>query len=190
MAYEDYTIKQFEDAWFKNDRTLMNDETFDLVYTEFIDTAQLYRTDEFEKVSYIYFLNTRINKIKLCIKAQKEFVETFGVPYPENFEIFKKHGYSIKWKNSKEDFFNQLKKVELSETRYTAQIESKIKELEDIRKKKPKEEITEKQKRENWVRMINTLRKIGWVIQKESDTVQDLSVMILQQNEENKTLEK
>lgn len=167
----------------------MNDEVFDQVYTQYIDTAQLYQSEEFEKVTYITFLTNRINSVKLSIVGQKLFLKEFGQPYIPNFDLFKKFGHRLKWNEDTESFIAQLDKVELREKLQIAQLEAKMKELHTLRESKPKEEITEKQKKEGWIRMINTLRKVGYVIDKDKDSVEDLSVMVKQQIEENKTSE-
>jgi hypothetical protein len=184
MPFENYTVRQFEDAWFRNDRTLMDDDEFKTVYTEYIDTAGLYVSEEFDKVSYIHFLNNRINFVKVSCKIQREFIEEFGQPYIENFEPFKDKGYYLKWNDDKEDFLKQIERIEAQEIKYISEVEKEIKELIEIRKKRKTKNSTPKQSRESFVRMLNSLGKNGYKIDRDKTTVEDLAYMIKQQHEE------
>lgn len=177
--YEDYTIKQFENAWFKNDYSELSKDNFDIVYNEYVDTAGLYEAEEFERVTYIHYLNGRINSIKLSIALQKEFIELFDTPYLD-FSVFSKFGHSLKWKDKK-DFISQLDKVELKEKKFISQLEIKKKELLDSRKKKIAKEVTIKQTRESFVRTLISLRKIGYKIDNFKTTVEELALVIKQQ---------
>ena len=95
------------------------------------------------------------------------------------------------WRN-KEDFLAQLKRVELKEAKYISKLETSIKELMDAREKREKEkdknQIKKINPRENWIRTINSLGKIGYKIDKRSTTVEDFAYMIKQQSEEYKSI--
>lgn len=188
--YENYTVREFENAMFRNDRTVMTEEIYTEVYSEYIDTAQLFETEEFQKVAYIHNINGRINTIKLSIKLQKEFLLEFGIPYKEGFKIFKKFGYIVFWKddcNNSKEFLASLDRIEAMEKKYVNEVENCIKLLIDFRAAKgKKEDQPVKIKRESWIRTINFLGKIGYKIDKDKETVEDLSLMIKQQNEDNK----
>lgn len=187
--YENITIRQFENALFRNDRTVLNEEQFKEVYTEYIDTAGLYETEEFQKVSYIYYLNNRINSLNIAIRLQLEFLNEFKFPYVENFKFFKKFGHKLEWKNDHKAFIAQLEKVKLRESKYNTMLESSIKELKLMREKKEKTpEKTSEQTLVSWTRTINSLRKIGWKIDKDTDTVMELAIIIKQQTEETEAL--
>lgn len=185
MAFENYTIKQFMSCWFKQDYTEISEEEFNIVYTEYIDTAGLFETEEFEKVVYIHFINGRINTVNIFIRLQREFIKEFNMPYLKGFELLKDKGYILKWNESIEDFETQLVRIEMQEKRYVSELENCIKELIDFRKTKGKsEEHPLKKKRENFIRTINTLGKVGYKIDRNKDTVEDLALMIKQQFEE------
>lgn len=185
MAFENYTIRQFMQAWFNQDTSVMSIEEFDNVYTEYIDVAGLFQSEEFDKVVYIHFLNGRINTVNIFIRLQREFIKEFNIPYIEGFELLKDKGYILKWNNSIDDFENQLLRIEAQEKRYISELENCIKELIDFRKTKGKsEEEPLKKKREGFIRTLNTLGKVGYRIDKDKDTVEDLALMIKQQFEE------
>ena len=185
MAYECYTIQQFEDAQFKGSRDVMNDTEFKLVYDEYIDTAGLYDVNELEQLSYIYFINNRINHTKISITLQTKFILQFGEPYKPNVESINKLGYNLTWNKDLSDFLEQMQVILESEMHFDDILANSRKELSDYRESKPKQEKpTEKQSRESWIRMINSLRKIGWKINKDRDTVESLALTIKQQMEE------
>lgn len=188
MAYENYTINQFKKAWFKEDYSEMSKEQFDIVYTEYVDTAQLFLTEEFEKVSYIHYINNRINSIKMAIRLQREFLNEFDIPYIKGFDFFKKFGHIIFWNNEKEKFLNALKIVETKEKKYISKLENEIKSLKENRLKKRKGEVTIKQKQQDFIRLIISLGKLNYKIDNDKTTVEELALMILQQKEENEAI--
>lgn len=185
MAFENYTLKQFEDAWFKGDRDVMTQSVFDEVYSEYIDTAELWQSEEFDKVSYIHFLNNRINTVRLSVTLQKKFIDEFEVPYKPGFELLKKNGHYLKWNDSVEDFVKQLDKVENREKKYISELENEIKNLVTLRKNKNGgKEKTPKEQRQSHLRTVNSLGKIGFKIDKDKITVEEYALMIKQQSEE------
>lgn len=189
MAFENYTIKQFMDAWFKDDYSEMSKDEFDLCYSEYVDTTGLFATEMFDKVTYIHFLNNRINSVNLEIKLQKDFLKEFGVPYKEHFEWFlNSFGYDLSW-TDEQSFLKMLDRVEIEDKQYTAELERNIKELKELKRQQDKgEEPTKKQSRESFIRTVNSLGKIGYKIDNWKTTVEELSLMIKQQMEENKNV--
>lgn len=190
MAYEDITINQFIKAWFKGDRTVMDEPTFQTVYTEYIDTAALYETDEFNQVTYIHYLNNRVNSIKIAIRLQKEFINNFDIPFINDLAFFKKFGHIVYWNNDKERFLETLDKVENKEKRYISELEKAIKNLKDTRLKKNKGERTVAETRAGFIKTLISLGKIGYKIDRDSTTVEELALMIKQQTEENESIKK
>lgn len=185
MAYENYTIKQFENAMFKDDRSVMTEDVYDEVYNEYVDTAKLYEEEEFNRVSRIKYLNNRINTISLGIRLQRGFIDNFDVPYLEGFKVFKDNGHIIVWKN-KDHFLETLRRIEVKEKKYISEVENAIKLLYEFRKKKNTTEQPVKIKRESFIKTINTLGKIGYKIDKFSNSVEDLALMIRQQKDDSK----
>lgn len=191
MAFEDYTLRQFEKAWFKRDYSEIPEEIFKEVHTEYIDTAGMYDQDEFDRVSYIQFLNGRINYIKMFIRLQREFLSDFGVPYNLSFEKIKdKYGYLLSWTGDKNIFENTLKFIESNERKFVGKIEVKIKELKDLRAAKLKsnpvldDDKKLKKERESYMRTKNTLGKVGFKIDTDKTTVEEFALMIKQQKED------
>ena len=194
MAFENYTILQFIDALYKDDRSVMSEDELNIVYDEYVDISELYDIERLQDSKYIHFLNNRINSVKMAIKLQKMFLEEFGVPYEQEFIFFRRFGYIIKWKD-KESFLIQLEKIENGEKKFISQLEGKVKEFIEKEEKKLKEKEDEekegkvtkiKQSRGAFISMLNSLRKIGWVLDKQKDTVEDLAYAIKSQLDENK----
>lgn len=185
--YENYTIRQFINAMYKNDRSVMSDEEFHNVYTEYIDTTGLYDSDDFNKSAYIYYLNNRINSIKLAIRLQKEFLQNFGVPYLQELKFFNRFGHFLTWKDE-QNFLSQLTNIETKEKKYISQLEANIKQLTEKRHKKKPEEKTIEQSRGKFIRMLNSLGKANYRIDNDKTTVEELAYMIKQITEDSKNI--
>lgn len=196
MAYENYTIDVFENAWFKKDYSVLSESEFDIVYAEYQDTSGLFLTDDFEKRSYIAHLNQRINYVKIFIRLQREFMKEFGAPFNRDFEMFKhEYGYALKWRNDLDDFEQQLKKVETREGKHISSLEVAMKELNDAKEKSKKnkkqvqEEDSLKTSRLSFIRMRNSLGKVGFQLDKYVTTVEELALMVKQQLEEQEQIQ-
>jgi hypothetical protein len=184
--YEDITVRQYMNALFKGDRSVMNDEETRQCNIEYIDTAGLYETEEFNRECYIQHLTTRVNVITISLKLQRDFLEEFGTPYLPALKDLQKFGHNILW-TTKEKFLKDLIRVEKLEKSYISQLEIKIKELEDYKRKKDSgKPETIAVNRGSFIRTINSLGKIGFKIDMNSTTMEELAYMIKQQLEENK----
>lgn len=185
MAYEKYILKDFRDAIFNGERSVIKEDEFKIVYNEYIDTSELYEKEEFGKTARIHYLNGRVNYIKIAIKLQLGFLDNFDIPYIKEFEGFKKYGHVLRWKRDKDNFLQQLKNVEQREERYEDEVNNEIKLLYDMRLKKQKKEYSLKESRGNFIRTFNSLGEIyhnlSW-----NTTVEDYSYMIKQQTDRNK----
>lgn len=184
--YEDITVRQFMNAQFKSDRSVMNEEQFKQCYNEYLDTTGLYETDIFNKECYIQFLTNRINVIKIGIKAHVDFVNEFGVPYVEELKIFNQYGHFPVWKGDKEKFIKDIQRIGKLENVYISQLEAKVKELEETKEKREDIPIKKDSGRGNFIQTLNSLGKVGYKIDKDSTTVEELAYMIKYQLEENK----
>jgi len=136
MAYENFTIRQFEKAWLGKDYSEISKDVFETVYYEYIDTTMAYMSSHFDKVVYIRLLENRINTIGKFITLQTIFLEEFGQPYTEAFEIVKEFGYSIKWKGDRELFLDQLISMKEQESSVESDLKISVKELQDLQKKR------------------------------------------------------
>lgn len=190
MAYEKYTVEQFMSAWFSKDYSVLNEEEFTIVYAEYQDTSGLFLTEDFEKQSFIHHLNARINYVKMFVRLQRDFIKEFDIPFIRDFEYFKtEYGHYLIWKGDLKDFKKQLDSVESREVQNTVFLEEKIAELNESRKNKGKvkqndSEETLKKSRESFIRMLNSLGKIGYTLDKKTTTVEELALMVKQQMEE------
>lgn len=191
MAYEKYNIEQFMSAWFDKNYSELPENEFNIVYAEYQDSSGLFMTEDFEKKGYIHHLNSRINYVKLFILLQRQFLLEFDMPFIRDFDTLKEeYGYVLFWRNDVEDFQKQLDKIERREIKHSSLLEEKIKELNDSRiknqkKQKPIEDSEAlKNSRISFIRMMNSLGKIGYIINKKTTTVEELSLMIKQQLEE------
>lgn len=196
MAYEDYTLRQFEKAWFKKDYSEMSKEVFNEVYNEYVEAAGLFNSEDFELVCGIQFLNHRINFISMFIELQLKFMKEFKIAYSPIFELVKeKYGHVLIWRGKIKDFKEQLEKVKLREKKYITIVESKIQELDEKRerdKKLVKQDETPESKlkktRESYIKTFVSLGKIGYKIDRDTTTVEDYASMIKQQFEEYKLM--
>lgn len=191
--FENFTVKQFEQAWFKKDRSVISEDDFKIVYSEYQDTSGLFLTDDFEKRSYVLHLYQRNNYVKLFIEFQREFIRSFSMPFLrlEDLLSFKnKYGYVLKWNSDLEDFEDQLQTIESREIKFETTLDEKLKDIKDSREKKSNVnsdesyEVSTKNTRVSWLRMINSLNKLNYKIDKPVTTVEELSLMIKQQMEE------
>lgn len=185
------------EAWFSKNYTNLSEADFKIVYSEYQDASGLFLTEDFEKKSFINHLSQRINYVKLFVRLQREFIAEFEMPFIRDFgKIKEKYGYVVKWKDDIEDFEEQLKKIESREIKNHTFLEEKIKELNESRSKNQKQEKEDeddenlKKSRISFIRMLNSLGKIGYKLEKKTTTVEELSLMIKQQLEESEDTNK
>ena len=190
MAFENYNIRQFINACFNNDFSEISEDDFSIVYSEYLDESGLFMSDSFEERGAIHRLNSRINYVKLFIRLQRQFIDEFDMPFIRDFENIKNnYGYSLKWNNDKDDFEKQLSKIEMKEVKYEDTLKKKIDDF--VKKNSDKEDKKDKEvklSRTSFIRMINSLSKIGYRIDKDKTTVEELAIMIKQQLEENQNI--
>lgn len=187
MTYEEITIDEFANAKWKGDTSVVSKEDIALIWMRYIEDAKMYDSSDFNKSSYIQLINNKYNSIKIAVSLQINFLDEFEEPYKDNFDLFKEHGYHLKWKGDKEDFLHQLLMVSKKQRKYVSILEGKIKELEEYRasKKQNKEELTDEQHRKRFLSMVFSLGKIGWNINLMTTKLEWLVVMICRQIEEN-----
>ena len=77
-----------------------------------------------------------------------------------------------------DDFLKQLDKIEHKERKWTSILENEIKNLTDMRAKKIKKEVPQKEARGSFIKTINSLRKIGYPILLKENTMEEFSYMI------------
>jgi len=197
----DCSIRKFMSAWFdekykvliiegEHDEALLK-QAFELIHAEYTDLAELFLSAEFEKMTYIYYLNNRISTIKYTIGLQKDFIRDFGLPYIPALPFFKKFGHSIYWDTTTSNvpaFLKILDQIEVKEKKYEAQLKAKEKELGDLQARKTSKEFTPLQTRHAFIKTLNGLQKAGYRIDKESTTVEEFGLMIKEQKKENERI--
>lgn len=191
MAFEDYTIQQYMDAAYKDDFSVISEETLKTIKFEYMDACGFYDADMFQKMRYIHFINNRINVINLNIRLQREFLKEFDVPYPPGLEKFRKYGHRLKWEGDKEKLENKLQQVEQRESKFVSQLQGKVKEFQEAKEKlaakyKNRQELTKTESRASFLRNIVSLGKEGYQIVKHQTTMEELAIMVTQLNEINK----
>jgi hypothetical protein len=186
VAFEKYTVEQFKCAWFEKDYSVISEEEFKICHAEYLDTSGLFLSEDFERQTYIHHLHSRINYVNMFIQLQRDFLEEFGKPFIRDFDSFKQ-----RWKDDKKDFENQLEKIEKRERKFHSILEEKIKEFNSEREKQKHKSSTEddtdeelKKARLSFIRMINSLGKVGFTLDKDKTTVEELALMVKQQMEE------
>lgn len=180
MEIENIVIKDFMNAWFNKDYSTLSEERFDIAYTEYIDLSGRYSTKEFELVTYIHYLNNRINSVKLSVRLQKDFIFEFGIPYTPELKFFKKFGHTLFWKDNVEEFVKALDRIETKEKKYIVELETKMQDLVKERKKNNTGNTSTftNETRQNFVTMMNSLNKIGYKISRTETTVEELALII------------
>jgi hypothetical protein len=188
MAFENFTIEQFMKALFEGDRSESGipEKLFEVVFNEYADYAGIYSSEEFEKSAYLHFLLNRVNSIAIAIKLQADFLSEFGFPCEEKLKFFLRFGHRIVWTGDKDKFVNDLIAIKSSESRYVSKLNMTYKELEDIKSKKGSEDISKKEQRKSFIRLINTLSKNGYTIDKKKTSVEEFAIMINQELEYSK----
>lgn len=187
MEYGKWTISQFRKAWFEKDYSEMPENIFTIVYSEYISTAGLYESEDYEKVVYITFLNNRVNSIKFFLKLQRDFLEEFSVPCEQYFYFVKDNfGYILKWEDDKQKFLHSLVVIEEREKLYISKLEMEIQLLKEFRENKKKQQnyVSPVPPEEGFIRTLNSLGKIGYNLDEDKTKVQTLAIMIKQQKEE------
>lgn len=183
MDFTECTIDTFMRAAYQHDYSLISEEDFVNVNIQYLDASGLFLTREFELRVSIQNLRNRINCITLGVNIHREYLKEFGIAYLPKLDMFKHYGYTLTWVN-KEDFERQLNMIEAREKRYVSVLANKEKELENI-KKETTETTDLKHSRAQFNKMIISLQKLNYKIDKRSTTMEDLATMIKDNKETN-----
>lgn len=187
--FSECTVNVFMDCAYKNKYKGLGEgteeelkEAFETIYTQYIDTAQLYLTLEFEKLGYISSLDTRIRSIELFIQLQRIFIKDFNIPFLPALGRIKHYGHSLYWDKSAKDlegFLRKLNSIESREKRYKEELNIKINELIQLRKKQVAKEMTIIETRKQFVQQLIRLEQNKFVISRSETTMEDIALMIL-----------
>lgn len=154
---------------------------FEIIYAEYVDLSGLYVTREFEISAYIDSLDKRISTVKRFVSLQRTFLSEFGVPFLPGFALVKKYGHRLYWDFNQPDvegFLKKLVQIEASESRYQAELNRKVNELIELRRKKVNKTFTLLESRKQFIMSMNRLQQNKYVIDKEKTTMEDLGLMV------------
>ena len=157
------------------------------IYTEFVDLSGLAQTQEFEIMKTIFYLDSRVKRIKLLIFIQNESIEKLGQPCIGAFAKLDMYGHRLMWDKDHPDleaFKQRILSIESTEKRYEIELNGKIKELMNLKKKQQNQELPEMQKRKEFIRSLNNLERAGFRIDRDKTTVEDLALMIGEMNDQ------
>lgn len=154
---------------------------FEIIYAEYVDLAGLYITREFELSAYISSLDARIYTVKRFVTLQRTFLHEFDAPFIPGFALVKRYGHHLYWDFNtpdKESFLNRLKQIETAEARYQAELNKKVNELVELRKKKVNKQFSLLESRKQFITSMNRLQQNKFVIDKDKTTMEELALMI------------
>lgn len=186
MLIENITIDHFMEAWFKKNYEHLSEQDFETAYCEYMDVSGLYKSKQFEKLSYINYLSIRVTSLRTAINVERDFLEATGEPYQDGFFFFKKYGYKLFWNGNKEQFLEYLSKIEKKEKKFETDLVAKQKVFIAEQQKKVSEQKTLMQTRHEFIRNLNVLQKNGYVINRKTTFVEELCLMMKESLEDKK----
>ena len=189
MKCEKVTVEAFIDAWFAHDYEHLTKDDFDIVYAEYIDLAGLYKSKEFELTTYINYLKNRIYTLEAVISSQEMYFQVFNKPYIDGLDFVKeKFGYSFTWSENKPQFFSFLRKLAAQKRIKETELKHKIFEFNKIKEEKQKGDVSNVQSRHEFIKMLNSLSKNGYKVDRKNTYVEELALMIKQISDESAEL--
>jgi hypothetical protein len=169
------TINEFMSCLFENDFSVIPEDTFKDIHTEYIDISGQYESAEYEHIKTILTLSTRIELIKTYLYIEYQFLCQFERPFLPACRDLKKFGYTLTWRDDTEDFVRQLEDIEQREKKFNLQLEGEKKILEKSRNA-TNEPV--KQSRKEFLKMIIDLQKQNYKIDRDKTTVEELAITI------------
>ena len=184
MISQSMILGDFMSCWFNSDFSKYTKEQFETAYLEYVDTSGLSITRELELLCHIHYINNRIFCIKASIKLQRSYLDAFGEPCIQEFKFINKYGYKLYWSGSAEKFLEAISMIESREKKQETELEIKIKELHEFKKKKELGIKSALQSRHDFIKTVNDMQRTGYHIDKSSTTLEEFSLMLLQLKEE------
>jgi hypothetical protein len=154
---------------------------FEIIYAEYVDLAGLFVTREFEISGYIDSLDKRLSTVKRFVNLQRVFLHEFNAPFLPGFALVKKYGHRLYWdfnNPDKDAFLKRLEQIEAGESRYQAELNRKVNELVELRKKKVSKTFTLLESRKQFIMSMNRLQQNKYVIDKEKTSMEEMALMI------------
>lgn len=165
------TLQQLADAW-------------ENIHTEFIDLSGT-EIEELSIMKQIKALECDIQSMNIFLFVQEEYIRLFKTPHFDNLKTLAECGHKLQWNPEAPDpegFLKQLQKVRVKESKKTALLDLRNKELADFRKTQESKK-TINNSRSEFIRLMNDLGKEGYQIDKSKTTVEELAIMIKDFNE-------
>jgi hypothetical protein len=185
LKCEKVVIESFILAWFNNDYEKLSKEDFEIVYAEYIDLSGLYQTKEFELVTYINYLKNRIYVLKTVVYAQETYFEVFKTPYIPGLDFIKEQfGFTYEWTGNDKSFFIFLRKIENAARTKSTELKRKEFEFDNLAAAKMQGDVSKVQSRHEFIRMLNSLSKQGYKIERDKTTIEELALILKQMQEE------
>ena len=181
MQLSDITVNTFMRCLFKKDYTGVDD--WEELYTSYIDMSGLGDTMQYSLMVTIHNLQVRLSAINAFLDLQEKFFIAFDFPFEPAFKDVERFGHRITWDPAyPQQFLDQLQRMENKEKRNVVELDEQMLELKEL-----KETSIYKQKANNradFIKMLNTLGKEGYRIDREKTDMETLALMIKQHSED------
>jgi len=165
------------DAAFNSNFTVISKEEYIHINMQYMDASGLFLTREYELQISIQSMRNKINCVMLGVNLQREFIKEFGLPYLPALSEFNKYGYRLTWDSDLKDFETQLQRIEANIQSYITLANRKEKDLKTTIENA--EIIDIKQSRAQFNKMLISLQKMNYHIDKSKTTMEDLATMIV-----------
>lgn len=202
-------------ALFNGDKTDIHD--WDNLFISYIDLSGMAQSRQKDLMTAIHNIETRLSCIDSFISVQKQCLNIAGVPLQKYvsqrtiidelgecgpaggllsietkevspFDDIKRYGHRLIWNpKDPQGFIMQLDRIESKEKRRVAELNKLHKELSDLSKSKTVKE--DKDARQEFIRMLNTLSKEqGYAIDRETTDMETFCLMIKQNQEDSEAM--
>lgn len=155
---------------------------FDKIFTEYVDLSGIGATKEYDLMTAIHNVQSRMIYMAGMIDIQKEFLKNFDMPFVNAFPKFREKGHRLVWDPENPGLFvQQLQMVETMEKKSKAELDTKMKELTVLKKDGIKPNSSGRQ---DFVKKLNQLNKAGYKIDKDKSDMEELALMIKEHDEQ------
>lgn len=176
----DCSVRLFMTCLYDKDTSGLNGGNFENIFTEYVDLSGIGETREFDLLTGIHNIQTRMTFIETMLIIQRRFYYEFEIPFVDAFQDLKKYGHHLKWDpNNPVAFLKQLETIEIIEKKSQAELDAKYKELKTLKKDGVK---SDHNGRIDFIRQMNALNKDGYKIDKDKTDMEEYALMIRDYN--------
>lgn len=176
----DITVRVFMRCLFNKDYTDV--PNWEELYTKYIDTAGFTEEGQLGLFVAQHNLSVRLKHITDWLTLQQSVYGLTSKPHLKTLPDMAQYGHRVTWNpDEPEKYLAQLIKVEVKEKRNYAELKRVEKEIEDYEKTKDPKTVNA---RNNFVIMLNVLRKDGNPIDKDKTDMEELALMIKQHRDD------